>query len=163
MRVALGVVLAAQAIEKMLQLRELQGELILSGVPHPELVAISLLALELSAALMLVMGRHLRLAGIATLCDALIAAALVMLQHRTLELHARLETSALMAATAFFLATMRSTSFVRRRAPDERELSQQPDAALPSETLIYETPDGRVYETEAPRRSQRRWTPRSAG
>lgn len=161
MRVALGLVLAAQAIEKLMQLREFQGELILSGVPHPELIAVLLLALELSGALLLLMGRHLRVAGLAALCDALIAIALVALQHRMLELHGRLETSALMAAAAFFLATSRGV-FLRRRTSDERELWQYPDppALAPQ---IYETPEGLVYESTERRRSQRRWLPRSAG
>ena len=160
LRVVLGLVLAAQAIEKLMQLRVLQGELILSGVPHPELIAVLLLALELSGALMLLMGRHLRVAGLAALCDALIAIALTALQHRMLELHGRLETSALMAAVAFFLATRRGV-FLRRPASDERQMWQRPDppALAPQ---IYETPEGLVYETAGGRRSQRRWLPRSA-
>lgn len=161
MRVVLGLVLAAQAIEKLMQLREFQGELILSGVPHPELIAALLLGLELSGALMLLMGRHLRVAGLATLCDALVAIALATLQHRVLELHGRVEMSALMAAAAFFLATSRGV-FLRRRASDESEFWQQPDTPTLSPQM-YETPEGLVYESAQRRRSQRRWLPRSAG
>jgi uncharacterized membrane protein YphA (DoxX/SURF4 family) len=160
MRVMLGVVLAAQAIEKLTQLRELQGELILTGLPHPEWMAGLLLVLEFSAALMLLMGRHLRVAGLATFCDALIAIALIALQHRALELHVRLEVSALMAATAFFVATAR-----RGRVADESELWQHPGAPAQGATEIYETPEGTVYGASAindSRRSQRRWIPRSA-
>lgn len=161
LRVVLGLVLAAQAIEKLMQLRELQGELILSGVPRPELIAGLLLALELSGALLLLMGRYLRVAGLAALSDALIAIALIALQHRVLELHGRLETSALMAAAAFFLATRRG-EFLQRRTSDESELCQQPDPAMFA-PQIFETPEGLVYQSTDGRRSQRRWLPRSAG
>jgi uncharacterized membrane protein YphA (DoxX/SURF4 family) len=118
MRAVMGVVLGAHAIGKLLQLPELQGELLVSGLPQPELSALAIVALELAAALMLLVGRHLRLAGLATLCDAVIAIVLIMLQHRALELHLRLESAALMGAAAFYLMTASRRMFIgQARSP----------------------------------------------
>lgn len=109
LRVVLALVVVGRALDNLIHLRAFQAEMITVGVPQAELAAAVIVVMEFGAGLLLLMGRFVRGAALGSLFDACIAAAMIGLQHRALELHMRLESAALMAAASVFCSMQHAT------------------------------------------------------
>jgi uncharacterized membrane protein YphA (DoxX/SURF4 family) len=121
LRAVVGIIVAGHGAEKLLHVRAFQAELIQLAVPNPEHVATAVLAIELLAGFGLVIGRWTRVAAFAVLCDAGAMLAMIVLQHRELEMLPTLELAALLMAAACYFLSVGGGAFsadtgLRRRA-----------------------------------------------
>jgi uncharacterized membrane protein YphA (DoxX/SURF4 family) len=123
LRVVLGLVALAHAAQRLLQLREVEGDLTELGVRGAPQIVMAVLAITALAGLGLLLGRFTRTAAFLVLCDALAGAGLIAVQQRFWSRLVELQLLGLLAGVALFFVLAGSHAFsadalLRRRARD---------------------------------------------